>query len=106
MARIVSSGTRREEVGDQRRRVGQLFEVIQHEQHLALPQVLDQPFRQWAAPHVAEPKRARDRGQEELGVLDGTEGDEIDAVGEPIFRDRPRPEARGGSCPRRLDRSG
>ena len=80
-------GARREEVGDKRRRVGQLFEVIQHEQHLALPQEIDAAVPQVGRLPMSLSPRARaivGRKMSASRMVD--ERDEMDTVGEIVLK--------------------
>ena len=70
-----------EQVADEGRGREDLLEVVQHEQHAALAEVLDHAFGQVPLA-LADVERLRDRGHEQLRVRDRREADEQGAVAE------------------------
>ena len=76
------AGCTREQLGEHRRRVEQLLEVVEHEQRPPAAQGGDQRFERSAFRPLDQAERAGDRGRDEVGVADRSELDEHHATGE------------------------
>ena len=60
------------------------LEVVQHEQPLLLPQRGFQQLEWRARAGALQPLGLRDGGQDQVGIVNGSERDEADAIGERI----------------------
>ena len=69
-----------ERLGCQRSRGNQLLDVVEHEQHLSGPQVLQQPLVHRSAPALGHTKRSGHGRDNERGVFERGQRDERDAV--------------------------
>ena len=69
-----------DQVGDERRRARHVLEVVEHEEQLPVAEVVEHGRLELAG--VLDPERARDLGEDEVGVVDRREPDKVDAVGE------------------------
>jgi len=61
-------------------RIGHLLEVIEHQEHVALANVVHEPINSAAAAAVREPERLRDRGGHEIRLGDRRQLHEEDAI--------------------------
>ena len=95
-----------QQVGDLRRGLDHLFEVVQDEQRLAAGAGAPRAVRQAGGGPRRGDRGRGDRRQDEIRIAERSELDEADAVGESPARPGRRPEARGGSCRPRRGRSG
>ena len=76
------AGCTREQLGEHRRRVEHLLEVVEHEQRPPAAQRGDQRLERSAFRPLDQAERAGDRGRDEVGVADRSELDEHHATGE------------------------
>ncbi len=76
---------------DRWRRIGHLLEVVQHQQHAPLADVVDQPIDRAAARPLGEAERLADGRRDELRLGDRRQLDEEDAVREGCRANGPRP---------------
>ena len=72
-----------QQAGDDRRRFGDLLEVVEDDQHPALAKVVGELVLEIALDDLAQPDGARDRHQDRIRVADAGQVDEGHAVPEP-----------------------
>ena len=77
------AGSRVEQPGHRRGAVDEMLEVVEHEQELASTNGVRDELGPARRTRLAQPKRTRDRGQQQARVLERREVDDDGAVGEP-----------------------
>ena len=92
---------RLQEIANNRRRVNQLFEVVEHEQIAFTSQEVEQSFPWWRSTEINHAEGLQDRGRHQSWVGDRRQAGEDNAVW-PIV-DEPR---RDGHCESRLADAG
>ena len=73
--------SRAEQLGDERRRTGHLLEVVEHQQHGLVTQVILERLQQRAVRRLADPQGGSDGRRHQALVGDGSQLDEEDAIG-------------------------
>ena len=73
---------RRQQVTHQRCGREHLLKVVEHEQQVLIPEIAFETLGQRLASDFLDPKRLRDGSDHQVGLRDGRQLDEKDAVGE------------------------
>jgi hypothetical protein len=78
----LQTGTSDQEPDEQRGGLDDLLEVVQHQQHMVVPQGLDQALCEWATARLADTERLGDGRRHEVRLGERRQVHEADAVGE------------------------